>query len=132
MRYVPLIGRILLCLLFLTSGLTFHFTQQAVQYAEAQGVPMASLLVPLSGILEIVGALSVIVGYRAKLGAWLLVVFLVPVTFMMHNFWAVADPMQRQIQMMMFMKNLGMLGGVLLVAYWGAGPISLDERKAQQ
>ncbi len=129
MRYLPLVGRVLLCLLFLMSGLTFHFTSEAVQYAEAQGVPAASLLVPLSGILEIVGALSVMLGYRAKLGAWLLVIFLVPVTLMMHNFWAIADPMQRQVQMMMFMKNLAMLGGVLLVAYWGAGPVSLDERK---
>ncbi len=131
MRYLPLVGRVLLCLLFLMSGLTFHFTSEAVQYAEAQGVPAASLLVPLSGILEIVGALSVMLGYRAKLGAWLLVIFLVPVTLMMHNFWAIADPMQRQIQMMMFMKNLAMLGGVLLVAYWGAGPVSLDERQQQ-
>ncbi len=132
MRYLPLVGRVLLCLLFLVSGLTFHFTSEAVQYAEAQGVPAASLLVPLSGILEIVGALSVMLGYRAKLGAWLLVIFLVPVTLMMHNFWAIADPMQRQVQMIMFMKNLAMLGGVLLVAYWGAGPISLDQRQQQQ
>jgi putative oxidoreductase len=129
MRYLPLIGRVLLCLLFLMSGLTFHFTSDAVQYAEAQGVPAASLLVPLSGVIEIIGALSIMLGYRAKLGAWLLVIFLIPVTFMMHNFWAIDDPMQRQMQMTMFMKNLGLLGGVLLVAYWGAGPISLDSRQ---
>jgi putative oxidoreductase len=129
MRYLPLIGRVLLCLLFLMSGLTFHFTSDAVQYAEAQGVPAASLLVPLSGVIEIIGALSIMLGYRAKWGAWLLVIFLIPVTFMMHNFWAIDDPMQRQMQMTMFMKNLGLLGGVLLVAYWGAGPISLDSRQ---
>jgi putative oxidoreductase len=129
MRYLPLIGRVLLCLLFLMSGLTFHFTSDAVQYAEAQGVPAASLLVPLSGVIEIIGAFSIMLGYRAKWGAWLLVIFLIPVTFMMHNFWAIDDPMQRQMQMTMFMKNLGLLGGVLLVAYWGAGPISLDSRQ---
>jgi putative oxidoreductase len=111
------------------SGLTFHFTSAAVQYAEAQGVPAASLLVPLSGVIEIIGALSIMLGYRAKWGAWLLMIFLIPVTFMMHNFWAIDDPMQRQMQMTMFMKNLGLLGGVLLVAYWGAGPISLDSRQ---
>jgi len=131
MRYLPLLGRVLLCLLFLVSGITFHFTSDAIQYAEAQGVPAASLLVPLSGVLAIVGALSVMLGYRAKLGAWLLVIFLVPVTLMMHNFWAIADPMQRQVQMIMFMKNLGLLGGVLLIAYWGAGPISMDNRQSQ-
>lgn len=47
---------------------------------------------------------------------------------MMHAFWNVPNPMMRQIQMAMFMKNVAMLGGALLVAYWGAGPVSLDER----
>lgn len=93
MRYVPLVGRILYSLIFLMSGLTVHFSAQGVQFAEAHGVPAASVLVPLSGILEILGALSIILGYRAKLGAWLLVLFLVPVTFTMHAFWAVTDPM---------------------------------------
>lgn len=130
MRYLPLIGRTLLSLLFLISGLTFHFSEQAIQYAQSQGVPAAELLVPLSGIIGIVGALSIILGFRAKWGAWLLVIFLIPVTLMMHNFWAVADPMQRQVQMIMFFKNLAMLGGALLVAYWGAGPISFDKQSA--
>ncbi|GBD04462.1 Inner membrane protein YqjF [bacterium HR20] len=129
MRYVPLVGRILYSLIFLMSGLTVHFSAQGVQFAEAHGVPAASVLVPLSGILEILGALSIILGYRAKLGAWLLVLFLVPVTFTMHAFWAVTDPMQQSIQMSMFLKNLALLGGALLIAYHGAGPLSLDERK---
>jgi putative oxidoreductase len=46
----------------------------------------------------------------------------------MHAFWAVPDPMTRMMQQAMFMKNLAMLGGALLIAYWGAGPVSLDER----
>jgi putative oxidoreductase len=50
----------------------------------------------------------------------------------MHAFWNVPDPMMRQIQMAFFMKNLAMLGGALLVAYWGAGPVSLDERAEQR
>ncbi|GIV57037.1 MAG: hypothetical protein KatS3mg040_1805 [Candidatus Kapaibacterium sp.] len=129
MPYVPLLGRVLYSLIFLMSGLKVHFSAQGVQYAEANGVPAASVLVPLSGILEILGALSIIIGYRAKLGAWLLVLFLVPVTFTMHAFWAVTDPMQQQIQLSMFLKNLALLGGALIIAYHGAGPISLDERK---
>ncbi len=129
MRYVPFLGRILYSLIFLMSGLTVHLSAQGVHYAEANGVPVASILVPVSGLLAILGALSIIVGYRAKLGAWLLVLFLVPVTFMMHAFWAVTDPMQQQVQMSMFLKNLALLGGALLIAYHGAGPISLDERK---
>ena len=68
-------------------------------------------------------------GYKVEWGAGLVVLFLVPVTFMMHNFWAVSDPMMAQMQMAMFMKNLSMLGGALLISYFGAGPLSLDARQ---
>ena len=52
--------------------------------------------------------------------------FLIPVTLVMHNFWGVADSATQQIQRAMFMKNLTMLGGALLITYFGAGPLSLD------
>jgi putative oxidoreductase len=91
-------------------------------------VPMASILVPRSGVISLLGALSIIVGYRAKLGAWLIVVFLVCVTLSMHRFWAIADPMTQQIQMAMFMKNLSMLGGAILITQLGSGPLSLKDR----
>ena len=55
--------------------------------------------------------------------------FLVPVTLMMHNFWAVKDPLTAQIQMAMFMKNVSMVGGALLISQFGAGPLSLDARR---
>jgi len=90
---------------------------------------MAGLLVPASGILALVGGLSILLGYRAKMGAWLLVLFLVPVTVMMHNFWAVKDPMMAQMQMAMFLKNVTMLGGALLISQLGAGPWSFDARR---
>jgi putative oxidoreductase len=125
MKYIVLIGRALFSLIFLISGFR-HFSRQSVDYAASQHVPAASFLVPVSGILAIVGAISIMLGYKAKLGAWLIVLFLVPVTFMMHNFWAVTDPMMKQMQMAMFMKNLSMLGGALIIAWFGAGPLSLD------
>jgi len=90
---------------------------------------MAGLLVPASGILALVGGLSILLGYRAKMGAWLLVLFLVPVTVMMHNFWAVKDPLMAQMQMAMFLKNVTMLGGALLISQLGAGPWSFDARR---
>ena len=55
--------------------------------------------------------------------------FLVAVTPMMHKFWTVTDPMMQQMQMIMFMKNLAMLGGALLISQFGAGPWSLDSRR---
>ena len=77
---------------------------------------MADVLVPLSGIIAALGGLSVALGYRARWGAWLLVVFLVPVTFMMHAFWKETDPQAAQMQMANFAKNLSLLGAALFVA----------------
>src|SRR5438445_166942 len=125
MKYNVLIGRIFFAALFLMS-VPHHFTQQGINYAQSAGVPFASVLVPLSGVIALLGALSVVLGYKAKLGGWLLVLFLVPVTLYMHNFWAVADPQMAQMQMAMFMKNVSMLGGALIVSYFGAGPLSID------
>jgi putative oxidoreductase len=126
--YVALAGRILFSSLFLMAA-PMHFTQPEIAFAKAAGVPMANLLVPASGLLALAGALSILLGYRAKIGAWLLVFFLVPVTLAMHNFWAVHDPMMMQIQMAMFLKNVSILGGALLISQFGAGPLSLDARR---
>jgi putative oxidoreductase len=127
-RYVVLAGRILFSALFLIAG-PMHFSQPEIALAKAAGVPAANLLVPASGLLALAGALSILLGYRAKIGAWLLVLFLVPVTLAMHNFWAAHDPMMMQIQMAMFLKNVSILGGALMIAYFGAGPLSLDARR---
>lgn len=126
-RYVVPVGRALLVAIFLF-GVPGHFTPAYAQYAAQAGVPMPQILVPLAGILMLAGGLSVLLGYRAKLGAWLLVLFLVPVTLTMHKFWAESDPMMAQMQMAMFMKNVSILGAALLITHFGAGPVSLDAR----
>ena len=125
---IVLTGRLLYSAIFLMTALS-HFSSQAVAYAAAAGVPFPSIAVPAAGIVAIAGGLSILLGYRARVGAWLLVLFLVPVTLTMHNFWAVKDPMMAQMQMVMFMKNLSMLGGALLISQFGAGPFSLDAKR---
>jgi putative oxidoreductase len=125
---VVLLGRLLFALIFLMAGPN-HFSGQTIAYAASQGVPMASIAVPLSGVLALVGGLSILLGYRVRIGAWLIALFLVGVTPMMHNFWTVTDPMMHQMQMVMFMKNVSMLGGALLISQLGAGPWSLDNRR---
>lgn len=127
---VVVLGRLLFALIFLMAGPN-HFAKQSIAYATSQGVPLASIAVPLSGILALAGGLSILLGYRAKLGAWLIVLFLVLVTPMMHKFWGVTDPMMAQVQMIMFMKNVAMLGGALLITQFGAGPLSLDARRSR-
>lgn len=127
MKYTALLGRILFSLIFVMAGIS-HFSKQMIEHAASQGIPLASIAVPLSGVIMLLGGLSIAFGYKAKWGAWLLVLFLVPSTVMMHNFWAVQDSMLAQMHQVMFMKNLSMLGAALLISYFGAGPLSLDGR----
>jgi putative oxidoreductase len=127
---VVLLGRFLFALIFVMAGAN-HFNKQTIGYAASQGVPLASIAVPLSGVIAIAGGLSILLGYRAKLGAWLIALFLVPVTLVMHKFWTVQDPTMAQLQMILFMKNVSMLGGALLISQFGAGPLSLDARRSR-
>jgi putative oxidoreductase len=127
---VVLLGRFLFALIFLMAAPN-HFAKQTIAYAASQGVPLAAIAVPLSGVIALAGGLSILLGYHAKIGAWLVVLFLVPVTLMMHKFWTVQDPMMFQMQMVMFMKNLAILGGALLISQLGAGPLSLDARRGR-
>src|SRR5690349_3782842 len=115
MKYIVLLGRFFYSAIFLVSAPS-HFSSQAVQYAAGQGVPLPSIAVPLSGVIALAGALSILLGYKARYGAWLLVLFLVPVTIMMHRFWGLTDPNMATIQQIMFMKNISMLGAALMIA----------------
>jgi putative oxidoreductase len=125
MKYVVLTGRILYAFIFIMAALD-HLSPQTVAYAEAAHVPLAAAAVPLSGFIALLGGLSIALGYKAKWGAWLLVLFLVPVTLMMHNFWAAPDKMTAQMQMAMFIKNISLIGTALIISYFGSGPLSLD------
>ncbi len=127
MKSLPLLGRVLFVVLFVMSSFG-HFSSESIGFAAAQGVPMAGVLVPLSGVMELIGALSILLGYRARWGAWLIVLFLLPVTFMMHTFWKVQDPMMARMDMVMFMKNISLTGAALIIAYFGTGPLSIDGR----
>jgi putative oxidoreductase len=126
MRILFPIARILFSLIFITAA-PRHFSGEGIGHAESLGVPFAHLLVPLSGIMAIAGGLSVALGYKARWGAWALVAFLVPVTWMMHAYWKLSDPRAVHIQQAMFAKNLSMLGATLLITQFGAGPISIDD-----
>jgi len=127
--YLVPLGRFLYSAIFLMT-LFGHFSAGYIGYAAQAGVPAPGLLVPLSGVIAILGGLSITLGYKAKIGGWLIVLFLVPVTFKMHAFWAVTDPMMHGMQLAMFWKNVSMLGAALLITHFGAGPLSLDARRA--
>jgi putative oxidoreductase len=131
MKLVLLLGRLLFAFMFIQSSIG-HFSHQTVKYAMSKGVPFAEVLVPISGVMALLGGVSILLGFKARLGAWLIVLFLIPVTIMMHDFWTIDDIGTRQIQQGMFMKNLSMLGGALIIAYFGSGPLSVDNIKAHE
>lgn len=126
--YAGPVGRVLLALIFLTSGVgkLFAFAGTA-QYMASMGMPAPSVFLVVAIIIEVLGALSVIVGFKARCGAAALIVFTVVATAVFHQFWTL-EGMERQIQMIMFMKNLSMIGGLLLVIAFGPGRFALDSR----
>jgi putative oxidoreductase len=124
-RYLVPLGRAAFAAAFVLFAPS-NFSQEGIAWAAAQGVPLPRLLVPLAGLISLAGGLSVILGYRAKIGAWLLILFLVPVNGFMHNFWAVKDPMMAQFQLGFFVANMSRIGTALLIAYFGGGPVSFD------
>lgn len=119
MDWVLLLGRILFASLFVVSGATIHLLKwrDGVQYARASGYTMApELMVPASGLVAVLGGLSVAIGVWPDLGALMLVVFVLPVAYFMHAYWKIDDPMMRGIQQAQFMKNVA-LGGAALALF---------------
>ena len=129
--YLSFASRQLFAMIFIIAS-AGHFNSSTIESAVQHGVPMAGLLVPLSGLIALAGGLSVLFGFHARLGGWLLVLFLVPVTVTMHNFWAMSDPVSFQIQLTLFIRNLLLLAGALWIACYGAGALSLDALMARR
>jgi putative oxidoreductase len=128
---VPLVvaGRVLLALMFVLSGIDKLGHVAGTADYIANGLPMASAIAVLSGLLELVGGLAVAIGFQTRWAALALGLFTLLASVLFHRFWAVpAD--QAFVQQLMFMKNLAVAGGFFVVAALGAGPASLDARRA--
>jgi putative oxidoreductase len=120
MDVVFLVGRILFGMLFVFSALTAHLGEGGKtgrEYARSLGAPAPDLLVPLSGIAILAGAMMVVFGVWADLGAILIVGFLVGITPIMHAFWKIDDEQMRAIQGAMFFKNVALLGAAIII-FW--------------
>ena len=116
--WIHLMGRILFSMVFIGSGMG-HFMnmKEMSSFAESRGVPAAKVAVPVTGLMILLGGLSVLLGWHRFIGAGLLVIFLVPTAFMMHPFWKETDPMAKQNEMAHFMKTLGLAGAALFIVY---------------
>jgi putative oxidoreductase len=114
MSILFLIGRIIVGAYYIYSGIN-HFLKlnMMTAYAKGKGVPFPELSVAASGILLLVAGMSLLLGYYPEIGVVALVLFFIPVTLMMHNFWAVG-PEEKAIQMINFTKNMALLGSALM------------------
>ena len=126
--YGPLAGRILLALIFVISGYNklvgFDGT---VGYIASKGLPLPQLAAAAAITIELIGGILLVIGWQTRWAATAIFLFLIPTTLIFHPFWAVAAG--KQIEMIQFMKNLCIMGGMLYVMAFGAGPLSVDNRK---
>ncbi len=126
---LTVIGRLMICTIFFMSAVGNKIPNFAgvAKYMESAGVPAPQLMLVGAIAFLIVGSVSVILGFKARIGAGLLLVFLVLATYYFHAFWKV-DGQEQQMQMIQFLKNLSMAGAMLLVIANGSGPMSLDNK----
>jgi len=124
------IARVLIALIFVASGASkISGFEQTVGYIASKGLPLPALGAIAAIVVELAGGLMVIVGWRARWAAAAMILFTLAAAFIFHNFWGVpADAAQNQ--MIHFMKNISMAGGLLYVLIHGSGGWSLDSRKA--
>jgi putative oxidoreductase len=118
---IGIIARILFSLIFILSGLT-HFTAMRSYVAlMPPAIPWRAFWVIISAIVELIGAAFILFNYRPRLGAWLLVLFLVPVTIVVHGtaMLTLPDPVMRAINVSMFLKGLAMLACALFITQLG-------------
>jgi putative oxidoreductase len=123
-----LVGRILLAVIFLISGIgkiTGYAGTGA--YMASKGLPMVEILLPLTILTELGGGLLLAIGFKARWAALWLFLFLIPLTLIFHAFWGL-DPKAAQMQQIHFLKNVAIMGGMLMVFAFGPGPYSVDKR----
>ena len=120
-KYIPLIGRAFLAAVFIKAGVanTLGF-QGIVEMMTNKGLPVPPLLLAGNIFCTLVGGLSILFGFKARIGAILLIIFLVPTTFVFHN------PFTNPDEWNAFLKNFGLVGAMLFIYYYGTGPVSLD------
>jgi uncharacterized membrane protein YphA (DoxX/SURF4 family) len=127
-----LTGRIIVGVYFLFGAFNHYANlSQMSAYAASRHVPMPQVAVAASGALLVIAGLSFLLGFLPKIGVAAAVLFLLPVTFMMHSFWADTDPMMKMSNMVNFTKNLALLGSSLMfLGVPEPWPYSLRARRA--
>ena len=126
-----LIGRVLFSLIF-AFGAVGHLTKinAMAGYAASAGVPFPKLAIIVTGLMLLVGSISILLGWKISYGAIILIIFLIPVTYQIHflGMLHATNPMMKQDQMLNLLKNIGLMGGAIYIALFGAGKYSIDHK----
>jgi len=127
---VPLLGRILVSVVFILGGVgkITGFSMEEGMVA-AKHLPMPAVALGIALVIELVGGLAILLGLFTRFTSWILFLYLVPTTLLFHNFWAFQG-MDRIDTMIHFEKNLAIMGGLLILATYGAGAYSVDSSRA--
>jgi putative oxidoreductase len=126
---LSLVGRLLLALLFLPAGISkIGGFAGTVGYIGSKGLPMPELGAVIAIVVEVLGSLALIAGFGTRAAALVLAVFTLVATVVFHAYWAVPAEMQ-MVQQLMFFKNIAVVGGLLVLAAFGAGGWSLDAKR---
>ena len=128
-RYGPLIGRILIAVIFVFAGLgKINGFEGTVGYIASKGLPLPQVAAIGAIIVELGGGIMLVLGWKTRWAAAAIFVFTGLAAVIFHDFWAVSQD-QVQNQMIQFMKNLAIMGGLIFVIIHGAGALSLDKRR---
>jgi putative oxidoreductase len=128
--YVSVVGRVLLALMFILSGYgKLSDIQGTAGFIASGGLPAPSVLAVLVGAFELLGGLALVLGYRVRWVGLAMALFTLAASMVFHAFWS-APAAQQYVTQLLFMKNISVAGGMLLVSALGAGPLSLDARRA--
>ncbi len=128
--FAPLLGRILLAFIFLQSGFDKVLSYgKTTALMAARGIPEPQILLPLAIAALFIGGTMILVGWKARWGALALIVFMIPTTLYFHGYWTYPEPLQLN-QFHHFVKNLAIIGALLMILGMGSGALSVDSDEA--
>ena len=123
-----LVGRILLAIIFIKSGFgKITGFEGTAAYMASKGLPMTQLLLVGTIVIELLGGIMLVVGYKARWAALAIFLWLIPTTLIFHKFWGLADAKEAATQQIQFLKNVTIMGGMLMVYAFGPGRLSVDK-----
>ncbi|MFZ0978736.1 MAG: DoxX family protein [Candidatus Acidiferrales bacterium] len=127
---VPLIGRILISAVFILAGFgkITGFSGEEM-FVASKHLPRPAVALGIALVIELVGGLAILAGFYTRFTAWIVFLYMIPTTFLFHNFWAMQGG-DRLNNMLHFEKNLAIMGGLLLLATFGPGSMSVDGARA--